>query len=204
MVCGHCLVTLSITSYWNIKWLSSLPTLMQESFWWWQCSDRYIISLFSHLHTHFPPFSPSLISLMISVDVKHHAHLLAGHKTPSYLLAFTHYSVVVTSASFPFFPLAQIQSESDLSTCSITQFIPVVYSPSSSLWFILPVHPCGLFYQFIPLVYPPCSPLWFILPVHPSGLSTQFIPLVYSPSSSSHSLISLSSSTDVSVYCLLI
>ena len=25
--------------------------LMQESFWWWQCSDRYIISLFPHLHT---------------------------------------------------------------------------------------------------------------------------------------------------------
>ena len=111
---------------------------------------------------------------MISVDVKHHAHLLAGHKTPSYLLAFAHYSVVVTSASFPFFPLAQIQSESDLSTCSITQFIPVVYSPSSSLWFILPVHPSGLSSLFTPLVYSPSSSLWFIHPVHPSGLFSQF------------------------------
>ena len=27
---------------------------MQESFWWWQCSDRYIISLFPHLHTPSP------------------------------------------------------------------------------------------------------------------------------------------------------
>ena len=37
-------------------------------------SDRYIISLPSpHLHT---PFSPSLISLMVSVDVKHHVYLL--------------------------------------------------------------------------------------------------------------------------------
>ena len=36
---------------------------MQESFWWWQCSDRYIISLFPNLHT---PFSPSLNSLMVS------------------------------------------------------------------------------------------------------------------------------------------
>ena len=46
---------------------------MQESFWWWQCSDRYMISLFPNLHT---PFSPSLISLMVSVDVKHHVYLL--------------------------------------------------------------------------------------------------------------------------------
>ena len=35
----------------------------------------YIISLFPHLHTPFPTFSPSLISLMVSVDVKHHVHL---------------------------------------------------------------------------------------------------------------------------------
>ena len=46
---------------------------MQESFWWWQCSDRYIISLYPHLHTLFPP---SLISLMVFVDVKHHVYLL--------------------------------------------------------------------------------------------------------------------------------
>ena len=62
----------------TLNWLSSLPTLMQVSFWWWQCSDRYIISLslFPHLHT---PFSPSLISLMVSVDVKHHVYFV--HKT---------------------------------------------------------------------------------------------------------------------------
>ena len=41
-----------------------------------ECSDRYIISLFPHLHTPFPPFSPSLISLVVSVDVKHHVYLL--------------------------------------------------------------------------------------------------------------------------------
>ena len=58
----------------TLKWLSSLPILMQETFWWWQCSDRYIISLSPHLHTPFPPFSPSLISLMVSVDVKHHVY----------------------------------------------------------------------------------------------------------------------------------
>ena len=46
---------------------------MQESFWWWQCSDRHIISPPSpNLRT---PFSPSLISLMVSVDVKHHVYL---------------------------------------------------------------------------------------------------------------------------------
>ena len=68
-------MTLSITTE-TLKWLSSLPILMQESFWWWQCSDRYIISLFPHLHAPFPPFSPSLISPMVSVDVKHHVFLL--------------------------------------------------------------------------------------------------------------------------------
>ena len=35
----------------------------------------YIISLSPHLHT---PFSPSLISLMVSVDVKHHVYLLTN------------------------------------------------------------------------------------------------------------------------------
>ena len=58
VVCGHCLVTLSLTINETLKWLSSLPILMQESFWWWQCSDRYIISLFPHLHTPHPPPSP--------------------------------------------------------------------------------------------------------------------------------------------------
>ena len=64
----------------TLKWLSSLPILMQESFWWWQRGDRYIISLFPHLHTPPPPPppppSPSLISLMVSVDVKHHVYIL--------------------------------------------------------------------------------------------------------------------------------
>ena len=50
---------------------------MQKSFWWWQCSGKYILSLFPHLLTPFPPFSPSLISLVVSVDVKHHVYLLS-------------------------------------------------------------------------------------------------------------------------------
>ena len=52
---------------------------MQESFWWWQCTDRYIISLFPHLHTPFPSFSPSLINLTVPVDVKHHVYLLTTY-----------------------------------------------------------------------------------------------------------------------------
>ena len=71
VVCGHCLVTLSLAIYETIKWLPSLPILMHESFWWWQCSDRYRICLPSP-----PPPSPSLISLMVSVDVKHHVYYL--------------------------------------------------------------------------------------------------------------------------------
>ena len=68
VVCGH---------YWNIKWLSSLSILIQVSFWWWQCSDRYILS--PPPPYPLPPFSPSLISLMVSVDVKHHVYFSQGH-----------------------------------------------------------------------------------------------------------------------------
>ena len=39
-----------------------------------ECSDRYMISL----SPTSMGFSPSLISLMVSVDVKHHVHLLTG------------------------------------------------------------------------------------------------------------------------------
>ena len=42
-------------NYERLKWLSSLPTLMQKSFWWWQCNVRYIISVSPHLHIPFPP-----------------------------------------------------------------------------------------------------------------------------------------------------
>ena len=52
---------------------------MQESFWWWQCSDRYIISLFPHLHT---PLPPSLISLMVSVDFNPFTAVLAAQSLP--------------------------------------------------------------------------------------------------------------------------
>ena len=58
-------------NYETLKWLSSLPTLMHKSIWWCQCSCRYIIS-----NPAFPPFSPSLINLMVFVDVKHHVYLL--------------------------------------------------------------------------------------------------------------------------------
>ena len=84
VVGGHCLVTLSLTINQTLKWIWSLPILMQESFWWWQCSDRYIIYLYLHLCTPFlpppptlpTPFSSSLISFIISVHVKHHVYLL--------------------------------------------------------------------------------------------------------------------------------
>ena len=42
--------------------------------------DSVAIGIYSpsppHLHTPFPPFSPSLIGLMVSVDVKNHVYLL--------------------------------------------------------------------------------------------------------------------------------
>ena len=50
---------LSLTINETLEWLSQ-PILMQESFWWWQCSDRYIISLFTPpLHTPYPPLLPA-------------------------------------------------------------------------------------------------------------------------------------------------
>ena len=62
----------------TLKWFSSLPTLMQKSFWWWQCSDRYIISLSPTSILPSPHFSPYLISLMVSVAVKHLVYLLTN------------------------------------------------------------------------------------------------------------------------------
>ena len=78
-------VTLSLTIDETLKWLSSLPILMQESFWWWQCSDRYILSLFPYLHTP-SPFSPSLISLVVSVEVKHHVYQRTSTRKATSLL----------------------------------------------------------------------------------------------------------------------
>ena len=68
---------MSLTINETLKWFSSLPILMQKAFWWRQCSGRYIIFLSPPLH---PPFSPSLISLMVSVDGKHHVYLLTQPK----------------------------------------------------------------------------------------------------------------------------
>ena len=82
-VCGHCLVILFLTITETLKRLSTPPILMQESFWWWQCSDRYIISLPLPPPPYpLPPFPPSLISLMVSVDVKHHVYLLLDMVNP--------------------------------------------------------------------------------------------------------------------------
>ena len=68
-------MTLYFTINETLKRLPSLPILMQKSFWWCQCSDRYITSLFPPTSIP-PPFSPSLLSLMVSVDVKHRVYLL--------------------------------------------------------------------------------------------------------------------------------
>ena len=61
----------------RIRFGSPFSSKVQESFWWWQCSDRYIISLFPHLHTPLPS-SP----FMVSMNVKLHVFLFPA---PSYL-----------------------------------------------------------------------------------------------------------------------
>ena len=74
----HHVTPLSITINEILKRLSSLPILMQESFWWWQCSDRYImISLFPHLANPPPPLLPVPNKPCGFCDVKHHVYLLA-------------------------------------------------------------------------------------------------------------------------------
>ena len=101
-------MTLSLTINETLKWLSSLLTLLQESFWWWQCSDRYIISLSPHLHTRPPPpFSPSLISCTVSVDVKHHVYglsvltsLMVSADLRQYWTMLTHWSQLVPNNYF--------------------------------------------------------------------------------------------------------
>ena len=42
----------------------------------------YLIG-YTHRHTPFPPFSPSLISLMVSVDAKHHIDMKASRNLPN-------------------------------------------------------------------------------------------------------------------------
>ena len=50
---------------------------------------RYIISFFHHLHTPFPsPLPPSLISLMVSVDFKHHVYFTSTFDYTNMELSF--------------------------------------------------------------------------------------------------------------------
>ena len=65
-------------NYETLKWLSSLPTLMQKSFF-----------PLPPLPYPLPPFSPSLISLMVSVDVKQHVYLLSRQNSSFFFSLFT-------------------------------------------------------------------------------------------------------------------
>ena len=71
---------------------------MHKSFWWWQYNDRYIISSPPpHLHS---PFSPSLINLMVFVDIKHHDHV---YLEDSLLMVWQLWKVWVVSLPVPSF-----------------------------------------------------------------------------------------------------
>ena len=71
-------MTLSLTINDTLKLLSSLPILMRGR----SGGDSVAIGIYSPSSPSSPayplpsPFSPSLISLMVSVDVKHHVYLL--------------------------------------------------------------------------------------------------------------------------------
>ena len=73
-------MTLALTMNETLKWLSSLPILMQVILVVTEWRLRYILSLSpTSVHTapSVPLFYPSLtINLMVSVDVKHHVYLL--------------------------------------------------------------------------------------------------------------------------------
>ena len=81
MVCGQSCDFVP-HNYETLKWLSLLPILIQESFWWRQCCDMYIISLFPYHHTPPPPL-PVTNKPYVSVDVKHHVYLLTIAPTPT-------------------------------------------------------------------------------------------------------------------------
>ena len=98
-------MTLSLTINETLKRFSSLPILMQESFWWWQCSYRYIISPLPL--SPLSRFSPSLISLMVSVDVKHLVYLLLGIST------FSSVSVALVVPLSPFLEQSCVTRQSD-------------------------------------------------------------------------------------------
>ena len=51
-------MTLSLTINETLKWLSSLPILMQKSFWWWQCSTSIALD----------PSEVSRITLGVALD----------------------------------------------------------------------------------------------------------------------------------------
>ena len=79
---------------------------MQKSFQWWQSSDR-------HIKSPFPP-SPSLRSLMVSVDVKHHVYLL----TSRILRSFSNRLKLISCVAFQNWEKWRQQSiEKDIEYC---------------------------------------------------------------------------------------
>ena len=67
-------MTLSLTINETLKWLSSPHILCRSHSGGDSVAISIIVFLFPHLHN---PFTPSLISLTVSVDVKHHVYLLS-------------------------------------------------------------------------------------------------------------------------------
>ena len=116
---------------------------MQKSFWWCQCSDRYIISPPTPNPRpppyRLPPFSPSLINPMVSVDIKHHVYLL----TCRYL--------------FPFLPTDIERSVMYLRPASVSVTLFVCFSAC------LPAHLCLSLHPSTPFRPAPLSLLFSIL-----------------------------------------
>ena len=74
------------------KWVVCLPFGLQTRFCWFLFPplpppgqpkvlpfEKLILCIFHNLHTPFPPFSLSLMNLMVSVDVNHHVYLLTNN-----------------------------------------------------------------------------------------------------------------------------
>ena len=90
-------VSTRLTQFSASRWASITAILDQFI----SCSDRYIISLSSHLHTPFPPFSPSLINLMVYVDVKHHVYLLTYLRSFQFRMVSMHSEKSIIYALHP-------------------------------------------------------------------------------------------------------
>ena len=77
---SHCLVICPLTVNKTLNWLSSLPIVMQKSFWWWQRSVRY--SCFPPTHLPYPHLQGSRLPQVPHLETSDPAGTSSGDLGP--------------------------------------------------------------------------------------------------------------------------